>query len=102
MSVPAPLMVEIVASQNPGILASMGNPSSYVMAEGRRNKSSALFGSCPCPGLGPDSRGPVPVILGKQKSSAAFSSLKKVNPPSSYQYPHLEYSWHHLSLPLWP
>ena len=102
MSVLVPLMTGTMASQNPGILDSVGNPSLYVQADGRRNKSSALSGSFPCLGLGPDSRGLVPVILGKHKSSVVFPSSKKADPPSFYQYPHLIYSWRHLSLPLWP
>ena len=77
MPVPVPLMTGTVASQNPGILASVGNPSSYVQA-----KSSTLSGLCSCPDLGPDSHGPVPVILGKHKSFTAFPSSKKANPPS--------------------
>ena len=84
MPVPVPLMTGTVASQNPGILASVGNPSSYVQADDRLNKSSALSGLCPCPDLGPDSHGPVPVILGKQKSFTAFPSSKKANPLFSY------------------
>ena len=36
------LMIGTALSQNPGILASEGNPASYVQADGRNNMSSAL------------------------------------------------------------
>ena len=44
MSMPIPLMIGTMASQNLGFLASVGNPSSYVQVDSRRNKSSALSG----------------------------------------------------------
>ena len=37
-----PLMTGTVPSQNPEILASEGNPASYVQADGRNNISPAL------------------------------------------------------------
>ena len=41
-SVPVPLMTGIAASQYPEILASEGNPTSYVQANGRINISFVL------------------------------------------------------------
>ena len=41
-SAPVPLMTGTVPSQNPEILASEGNPSSNVQADGRNNISPAL------------------------------------------------------------
>ena len=44
-SAPIPLMTGPASAQNPGIPASVGNPSSYVQANGNRSMSSALAGS---------------------------------------------------------
>ena len=41
-SAPVPLMTGPALAQNPGILASVGNPSSYVKADGNRSMSLAL------------------------------------------------------------
>ena len=43
-SVHVPLMTETMPSQNPGILASEGNPASYVQADGNGNMSLVLTG----------------------------------------------------------
>ena len=43
-SVHVPLMTGIMPSQNPRILASEGNPASYVQADGSGNISSVLIG----------------------------------------------------------
>ena len=40
MSAPVPLITRTALSRNPGILASRGNPASYVKVDGRNNKSS--------------------------------------------------------------
>ena len=58
-----PLMIGIALSQNSGILAFEGNLASYVQADGKNNMSYALTDWKPWPGLGPDSRDPVPEIL---------------------------------------
>ena len=42
MSAPIPLMTGTALSQNPGILASEGNPASHVRADGRNNMSLVL------------------------------------------------------------
>ena len=39
MSVHVPLMIRTTLSQNPEILASKGNPASYVQADGKNNMS---------------------------------------------------------------
>ena len=41
---PVPLMTETALSQNPGILASEGNPASHVWASDNGNTLSALTG----------------------------------------------------------
>ena len=41
-SVHVPLMIGTMLSQNPGILASEGNPASYVQADGNGNMSLVL------------------------------------------------------------
>ena len=46
-SAPVPLMTGIAPSQYPEILASEGNPTSYVQADGRYNISSVLIGKKP-------------------------------------------------------
>ena len=43
-SAPVPLMTGPAPAQNPRIPASVGNPSSYVQADGNRSMSSALAG----------------------------------------------------------
>ena len=43
-SVHVPLMTGTMPSKNPGILASKGNPASYVQADGNGNMSSVLTG----------------------------------------------------------
>ena len=42
VSVHVPLMTGTVPSQNPRILASKGNPASYVQVDGSNNMSSVL------------------------------------------------------------
>ena len=54
-----PLMTGPALAQNPGILASVGNPSSYVQADGNRSMSSALVSL-------------VSGALVRQKTSASF------------------------------
>ena len=71
MSTLVPLMTGTALSQNPGILASEGNPASHVRADGRNNMSSVLTDQKPWSGLGPDSRSLVPEIHTKQKSSTS-------------------------------
>ena len=44
VSTPIPLMTGTALSQNLGILASEGNPASYVQADGNNNMSSVLTG----------------------------------------------------------
>ena len=44
MSVHIPLMTGTVLPHNPGILASRGNPASYVYANGSNNMSYVLSG----------------------------------------------------------
>ena len=44
MSVHVPLMIGIVLSYNPRILASEGNPTSYVQADGSNRMSLVLSG----------------------------------------------------------
>ena len=44
MSECVPLMTRTEVSHNPGILASVGNPVSYVQADGNDNMSSVLTG----------------------------------------------------------
>ena len=44
MSVPVPLMIGTTLSQNPRILASEGNPASYVQDDDINNISSVLAG----------------------------------------------------------
>ena len=72
MFAPVPLMTGSALPRNPGILASGGNPVSYVQAVGRNNISLALPDQMPHLGLCPDNLSPVPEILAKQKSSASF------------------------------
>ena len=43
-SAPVPLMTRPASAQNLGILASVGNPSSYVQADGNKSMSSAMAG----------------------------------------------------------
>ena len=47
MSEPVPLITGTMHAQNPGIHASVGNPASYIQADGNRNMSSALAGPVP-------------------------------------------------------
>ena len=63
-------MTRTAPAQNLGISASVGNPTSYVQADGNRSMSSALAG-------------PVPEALVGQKSSASFPNSKKADPPFS-------------------
>ena len=101
MSVPVPLMTGSALPQNPGILASRGNPVSYVQVVGRNNISPALLDQMPYLGLDPDNLDPIPEILAKQKPFASFSNYKKADPSSPHQYPQLRYPVHPLSLSLW-
>ena len=78
MSALIPLITGTTAAQNLGIHASVGNPASYVQADGNRSMSSALAG-------------PVPGALVGQKSSVSFLNSEKADPPSSsHRHPHLE------------
>ena len=52
-----PLMTGTALSRNPGILASGGNPASYVQADGRNKKSSVPPDWEPWSDLGPNGRG---------------------------------------------
>ena len=70
MSAPVPLIIGTTSAQNPGIHTSVGNPVSYVQADGNRSMSSAPVG-------------PVPGALVGQKSSVSFPNSKKVDPSSS-------------------
>ena len=72
VSAPVPLMTRTVLSQNPGILASEGNPASHVRADGNGNKSAVLTDWKPWSGLSLYSRGPVLEILMGYKSYASF------------------------------
>ena len=74
VSVPVPLMTGTALSHYFGILASEGNPASYVQAIGINNISSAVTDYKSWFGLGLDSRGPVPKTLEKKKSSASSRS----------------------------
>ena len=47
MSAPVPLITGIAPAQNPRIHASVGNPASYVQADGNRSMLSALDGLVP-------------------------------------------------------
>ena len=47
MSVLVPLITGTVPAQNPGIHTSVGNPTSYVQADGNKSMSSALDGPVP-------------------------------------------------------
>ena len=70
MSALVPLITGTTPAQNPEIHTSVGNPASYVQADGNRNMSSAPAG-------------PVPGALVGQKSSVSFLNSKKANPSSS-------------------
>ena len=70
MSVPVPLITRTAPAQNLGIHASVGNPASYVQADGNKSMSSPLAG-------------PVPGALVGHKSSVSFPNPKKADPPSS-------------------
>ena len=90
MFAPFPLITGTAPAQNPGIHASMGNPTSYVQADGNRSMSSAMTGS-------------VPRALVGQKSSISFPNSKKVDPPSSsLRHSHPECPVRPPSLSLWP
>ena len=56
MSTPVPLITGTKLSRNLGILASRGNPASYVPADDRSNKSSVLPDREPWLDLSPDGR----------------------------------------------
>ena len=78
MFAPIPLITGTASAQNPGIHASVGNPASYVQADGNRSMSSALAG-------------PILAALVGQKSSVSFPNSKKADPPSSsHQHSYLE------------
>ena len=68
MSALVPRMTRTALSRNPRILASMGNPSSYVRAVGSGNMSPVLPNWKPWPNLGPDGRGLVLETLEQYKS----------------------------------
>ena len=59
MSAPVPLITGTASARNPGIHASVGNPASYVQADGNRIMSSTLAN-------------PVPGALVGQESSVSF------------------------------
>ena len=63
MSAPVPQMTRTTLSRNPGILASRGNPTSYVQVDGRSNMSSVLTDWKPWPDLSPDNHRSAPEIL---------------------------------------
>ena len=69
-----PRMTGIALSRNPGILASGGNPASYVQAVGSGNMPPVLPGWKPWSDLGLDGQGLIPEILDQQKSFASFSN----------------------------
>ena len=70
MSGPIPLITGTAPAQNLGIHTSVGNPTSYVQADGNRSMSSAQAG-------------PILGALMGQKPSVSFPNSKKVDPPSS-------------------
>ena len=74
MFVFVPLMTESALPRNPGILASGGNPASYVQVVDINNIAPVLPDQMLHLGLGPDNIDPVPEILAKQKSSSSFSN----------------------------
>ena len=74
MLVPVPLMTGSVLPRNLGILASGGNPTSYVQVIDKNNISPILPDQMLHVGLGPDNLDNVPEILAKQKSSTSFSN----------------------------
>ena len=85
---PVLLITGTASAQNHGIHASVGNPASYVHADGNRNMSSALAG-------------PIPGALVGQKSSISFPNSKKADSPSSsHRYSHPECHVHPSSLSL--
>ena len=65
------LMIRTVMPHNFGIPAYVDNPFSCAQADGNGKMLSASSGEKPRLGLGPDSRGLVPEIRTKQKSSAS-------------------------------
>ena len=90
MSTPVPLITGTASAQNPGIHTLVGNPASYVQADGNRSMSSAPAG-------------PVPGALVGQKPSISFPNSKKANPPSSsHWHSHPECHVRHPSLSIWP
>ena len=90
MSAPVPLITGSTPTQNLGIHASVGNPASYVQADGNKSMSSALAG-------------PIPGALVGQKYSVSFPNSKKVDPPSySHRYLHPECPVRPSSFSLWP
>ena len=90
MSAPIPVITGTTPAQNPGIHASVGNPTSYVQADGNRSMSSAMAG-------------PVRGALVGQKSSVSFLNSKKADPPSSsHRHSHLKCPARPPFLFLWP
>ena len=67
-------MTGTALSRNLGILASMGNPASYVQAAGSGNMSPVLPGKKPWSGLGHAGHDLIPKTLEQQKSYASFSN----------------------------
>ena len=63
MSAPIPQLIGTALSRNPGILASGGNPASYVRVVDNGNMSPILRGWKPWSDLGPVSQGLVPETL---------------------------------------
>ena len=84
MSAPVPYMTGTALSRNPWILASGGNPASYVRAVGSGNLSPVLSGWKPWSDLSPIGHGLVPETLEHQKSSASFLNWRKADLPSSH------------------
>ena len=74
MSAPVPRMIGTALSRNPGILASGGNPTSYVQVVSSGNMSPVLLSWKPWSDLGPSHHGLVPETLEQQKSYASFSN----------------------------
>ena len=90
LSATVPLITRTASAQNPGIHTSVGNPTSYVQADGNRSMSSAPAG-------------PVPGALVGQKSSVSFPNSKKADPPSSsHRHLHPECPMHPPFPSLWP
>ena len=67
-------MIGTELSRNPGILASRGNPASYVQAAGSGNMSPVLPGKKPWSDLSHAGHNRIIKTLEQQKSYASFSN----------------------------